>query len=335
MGLRAPIFDIRVGGRELSQEVRRRVTDLTLTSTSDQTSDTLQIELSDSDGRLARPPAEREISIGLGYAETGIVDMGIFYHSETELQLAPRAMTIRATAADFRRRSTLKAPKRRSWDSVTLGDLVGQIAGEHGYAGRVHSSLSGVTIPHIDQTSESDLHVLRRLAREHDATLKTAGGYLVLEPRGIGQSAGGSPMPTLSYAPGAAGPAGELVLEARVTIKGRPRYARVTASYQDIAGGQAAQVTVGGDDGPNYNTRKIYASREEAEATASGVLKRLGRQEQQLEMTVEGEPRIVSESVIELEDWPVEGTSRWTVLRAEHSIRNRGYTTSLNAETAS
>ncbi len=126
--------------------------------------------------------------------------MGLFFHSESEIQLAPRRLTVRATAADFRRRSSLKARKRRSWDNVSLGDLVRSIAAEHDYTGRVHPSLAGVIIPHIDQTAESDLHLLRRLARQYDATTKAAGGRLIFQPRGIGRSAGGDqPLKTIAY----------------------------------------------------------------------------------------------------------------------------------------
>jgi uncharacterized protein len=41
----------------------------------------------------------------------------------------------------------------------------------------VAESLAGIHVTHLDQTEESDLHLLTRLAREHGALAK-AGGRL-------------------------------------------------------------------------------------------------------------------------------------------------------------
>ncbi len=332
MGLRVPAYEIRVGGDDLSETVRRHLREIRLASSSDQASDTLEIMVADADGRLTVPPAEREITVALGYADAGVVNMGIYYHTESDQELAPRSITIRATAADFRRRSTLKAPRRRAWDETSLGTLVSSIASEHGYTGVVHPSLAGVVIPHIDQTSESDLHLLRRMAKQYGAMLKAVAGRIVLAPRGRGRSAGtNQSLPVVRYAPGRRAAAEQNVLSARVTVRGRPRYGSVTAAWYDFEGAELQHVTAG-SGGPVYQLREPFPDREQAEAAAAGRLDRLSRQEKELDMTVEGEPRLVSESVVELEGWP-DDVSRWSVLRAEHTVsKASGYRTRITAE---
>ena len=60
---------------------------------------------------------------------------------------------------------------------------------------------------------------------------------------------------------------------------------------------------------------------------------RLTRQTEELEMSVSGNPALVSEAVLALRDWPHQGVSRWTALRAEHTLsKQRGYVTSVIAE---
>ena len=111
-----PAFEVMADEVDVTGLVRDHLVDLRLTITSDRTSDTLELQLSDSDNRLAVPTAERELRLSLGYDGETLVPMGIYFHSESEIELAPRRLTVRATAADFRRRSTLKAPRRQAWD---------------------------------------------------------------------------------------------------------------------------------------------------------------------------------------------------------------------------
>ena len=100
--------------------------------------------------------------------------MGIYYRADVDIELVPRRLVIRATAAELPSRSSLKAPRCRAWDEVTLGSLVATVASEHGYEARVDPSLADSPIAHVDQVAESDLHLLRRVAGQHyDATVRT------------------------------------------------------------------------------------------------------------------------------------------------------------------
>jgi phage protein D len=58
----------------------------------------------------------------------------------------PNTITIRGKAADMR--ASIKAPKTRSWDSLTLGALVQTIAGEHGLTATISEQLALIAIEH-------------------------------------------------------------------------------------------------------------------------------------------------------------------------------------------
>ena len=160
-----PSWRLDVEGKDVTARVREHLVELRVTLTSDTASDALQITLSDALGVLARPAAERELRVSLGYRDTGLTALGVYYHSETDVDLVPRRMVLRATAADLRARRTLKAPRSRAWPATTLGQVVATLAAEHGYTARVAPALAAEAIGHIDQTSESDMSLLRRLAR--------------------------------------------------------------------------------------------------------------------------------------------------------------------------
>ena len=322
-----PAFRLDVEGEDVTERVRHHLVELRVTLTADSSSDTLQITLSDAPGVLARPAAEREVRVSLGYRETGLRALGVYYHSETDIEIIPRRMVLRATAADFRRRSTLKAPKSRAWQATTLGQVVADIASEHGYEPRVAPALAGAAIGHIDQTGESDMHLLRRLARGYDATVKAAGGYLVMMPRGAARSAGsGAALPTYT-----ASPIGGTVLAGRVSWRGRPKYNSVVASYHDIAAGALVHVTAGSGD-PAFVIREPRADRASAVADAAARLARLQRQTATLDLSVVGDPSLAAQGRIVTSGWGDGADGTWTISRTTHTLATDGFRSQVSAE---
>ena len=327
MGLRTPAYTVEAGGADVTRQIQDLLIDLRVTLTSDRASDALEIGLSDTATSLATPAAERELRVSLGYADSGLTPMGVYYHDETDRELNPGRLTVRATAADFRRRSALKAPKRRAFDHVALGDLVTGIADEHGYVGRTAPALASIVVAHIDQTAESDLHLLRRLARQYDAIAKAAGGFLVFAPRGSGRSAGTAQLlPTITLAKAD-------LISGRHTARGRPRYGTVIASYHDAETATLVHVRAGTEE-PVYEIREPLPDRAQALDAAAGRLARLARQTAEIVVSVLGNPAVVSEGVISMTEWPIPG-SRWTVQRAEHTVsKQQGYRTAITAQPA-
>ena len=322
-----PDYRLDAGGVDVTRTIRRHLVDLRLTFTADAASDSLSIALSDVVGALARPAAERPLRLSLGYAGD-LAPMGVYYHSETDIDFAPRRLTVRAAAADYRRLSTLKAPRTRAFEGVTLGSLIDTIAREHGYAAAVSPALAAQPLVHVDQTAESDLGLLHRIARHYNATLKAAGGRLVMLSRGAGRSAGGSVLPVYVAARGRAD-----VLSGRVSWRGRPRYASVVASWWDPAAAEMMHVRAGAGE-PAYNLREPRPDRDQAAADAAARLARLSRQTATLDLTVVGDPTLVAEGRVETRGWGADTDGVWAITRADHTLSASGYRTSLTAEIA-
>ena len=322
-----PDYRLHAGDADVTQTVRAHLVELRLTLTSDAASDSLAFTLDDVVGALARPAAERELRPRLGYADAGLAPMGVYYHSETDVDLASRRLTVRAMAADYRRLSALKAPRTRAFDAVTLGGLVESIAAEHGYAAAVAPALAAQRLPHVDQTAESDLSLLHRLARHYDATLKAAGGRLVLMSRGAGRSAvAGALLPVFVAEAGAGN-----VLSGRVSWRGRPRYASVVASYWDPAAAEMKHVRAGAGS-PAFVIRNPRPDRDQAAADAAAQLARLSRQTAALELSVVGDPSLVAEGRVTTRGWGEGTDGQWTITRAEHVLSPAGYRTDVTAE---
>lgn len=327
-----PDFSVSASDADVTAHVRRYLVELRVVETLDRTSDHMELVLSDAAAELAVPSAGRVLAVSMGYVGR-LAPMGRYSHTETEIDLAPRVLRIRATAEDFRSRSTLKAPRTRSWDEVTLEDVVGQIAEEHGYVPAVGPGLSTEAIAHIDQTSESDLHLLRRLANHYGAVAKVADERLLFLPSGSQEpaSASGGAMPIATIPAPPSGADSLVTVTGAIKRTDKSRYGAVRASYYDVDGGELAHVTAG-TGSPSYDLRDPRPTRAQALADAKAKLASLTRQTRSLELTVPGDPDLSAGGQVATEGWGDGADDTWQITRVEHQLTAAGYTTRLAAE---
>lgn len=321
-----PKFMLEVLRTDITSKAMDHLEELRLVITSDSKTDYLEIILDDREGILSFSDESRTIQVRLGYSHNSqLSDMGTFIHTDTEYQISPQRLTIRATAADFTKNSKLKAPQTRSWDDISIGELVQQISAENRYIGRCSPDLSSIRIPHIDQTAESDLHLLRRIAHNYDAVFKTAGRFLIFTPRAGGLSATQqNALPVIRISPGQA-------TRGRVSRKKRPAYRSVIASYHDFNTGNTVKVKAGEGE-PCYEIGAPRPTREQAQADADAQLSRLNSQTAQLQLTLPGDPQITAENRLLTENFRDGVNGTWNINRAVHTLNNRGYYTEVTAE---
>ena len=176
----APDYTLVVDGRDITARVDPRLISLTLTEARGEEADQLELELSDHDGALAIPPKSAIIELAIGWAGQALVQKGAFVVDEVEHTGAPDKLSIKARSADMRKEMRVRTEV--SWHDTTIGAIVNKIAGRHQLTPRVDGRLAGVQVEHIDQTHESDLHFLNRLARQHDAVATVKNKHLLFLP---------------------------------------------------------------------------------------------------------------------------------------------------------
>lgn len=180
-----PAWRILADSTDITAAIADRFLSLRLTDEAGEKSDTTEICLDDRDHAIALPRTGAELEISLGYQETGLASMGLWVVDELELSGPPATLTIRAHAAHLGnsqtakgRMATLRQSRTQNWDNVTLGDLVATIAQRNGFTPRISAALAQTVIEHLDQTDESDLHLLTRLARQYDAVAKIGRAHV-------------------------------------------------------------------------------------------------------------------------------------------------------------
>lgn len=190
-----PVAKLTINGKPFNTDALSRIISISLTDKSGFEADELTVSLSDHDGKLALPPKSAEITIALGYIETGIVDKGSYKITEISWSGAPDTLHITAQSADTSDR--FSEAKEKSWHKTSLKEIIESIAAANGYTPIIGKAYQDEKIDHIDQSNESDAAFLSRLAERYDAIATVKHGRLLFVSSGEATTAGGQPLPTI------------------------------------------------------------------------------------------------------------------------------------------
>jgi phage protein D len=330
-----PAFRVISSGNDITAQIADRLLSIRVTDEAGQKSDTVEITLDDRGQDLPLPAEQTELKVWLGYSHgnNSPQEMGAYVVDEVEFTYPPATVRVRGKAMEFS--STFKQPKTRSWHERTIGQIVAQIAGEHGLTPQVHSTYQARMIDHIDQTEESDAHFLTRLARLHGATAKPAEGMLVFIAQGAGVSVQGRQLPAARLTV-------QEVSSYRATVKDRGRYSKVEAKYLDKATGTekkveapvpGASVPLFGEKPAVYQDRKLYPTQEEALEAAKAMGVQLTSGLTTIDLTCAGRPDIFAERPLELSGFRSQMNASWVIQSVTHELSSRGYSTKITCGT--
>ncbi|CAO3418798.1 phage late control D family protein [Azospirillum doebereinerae] len=335
-----PAFRLLAGGADITANIKDRLLSLTYHDEAETKSDRLTIKLDDRPNRetgahVALPVMGTKLALSLGYEETGMVAMGSFIVDDIKYNGAPATLEVGAKAADMA--GPFRSPTSKSWNDTTLGAIAGEIAEAHGYKAKVAPTLGAVPVAHEDQTNESPMAFLNRLAAKHDGIAKPVNGFLVLAPKGTAKSVTGQSLPALSLRP-------ERLSKWQIQVSAR-KEAGEAAKTEDAAAGsgggvrtrywdkdKARMVEVTEGKPPYQNTRFAWADAKDAKANAASEKNRKDREKAKFSASGVGDPRFQAEQRLTLVGFRPGLPTDWRVTKVEHKLENGGYSCSIDAE---
>lgn len=320
-----PTFELTVAGRSITRTVNSRLIRLTLAESRGDEADQLDIEIDDSDGRMAIPSKGEEITLFLGWQGGRMTDKGTFEVDEIEHCGAPDRLVIRARSADMKRQ--LRTRAEHSYHGQTLGEIVHAIATRNGLQAKVDATLANVRVEHIDQTHESDLHFATRLAKQYDAVCTVKKGRLAFIPINGSRNAAGVELEgrTLTRADGD---------QHRYHTAERNAYSGVRAYWHDKARAEKRSVLVGTEDNEK-RLKDTYGSEADALAAARAEMGRIERGRATMELTLAlGQPELMPQTPLRLRGFkPQIDDTPWLVVKITHTLEDGGFTSRLELET--
>ncbi|CDG20489.1 putative phage protein (D protein) (Modular protein) [Xenorhabdus poinarii G6] len=218
-----PTFSLEINNTDISGKIQARLMSLTLTDNRGLESDQLDIELNDADGMLKLPLRGDILTLGLGWHGHSLTPKGTFVVDEIEHTGAPDRLTIRARSADFR--GDLNVKREISYHKQTLENIVSTVAARNKLQFKISDELKNITM-HIDQTNESDVSFLTRIAKQEGAVVSVKNGELLFIRQGQNKTASGQAIQRVTITR-------ESGDSHRFSLSDREAYTGVVAQWQD------------------------------------------------------------------------------------------------------
>ncbi|WP_449123034.1 phage late control D family protein [Pseudomonas sp. MPG01] len=279
---------------------------------------TLTVDL---EGLGGLPSLGGRIGLKVGYLESGMVDKGQFKVTRLTPTLFPFRLTLVATAAPFSKDDETGFKQRRtaSHGPTTLGALFRELVLRHGFSPRVAPDVSLIRIEHIDQTNETDMGFLTRLAMKYNVVAKPYDQIYVLARSGQTKSLSGQTLAdvTLSVTRNNR-PGDHAFISATLEESAREQAKGCKTCFVDAATGVLRWVETG--LAPFKTIRQKQPNEADAIAVGEGEVRKMLRQKFKVKITCPGDPRLAAEGLVLLDDtWPDFMRGRWSIDRVTAS----------------
>ncbi len=321
-----PIYKITANNENISDVLANRLISINITDEIGLVSDSMSIELDDTDDIFVIPSRGAELEAFLGYSDDKLYSMGKFIVDEIELSSPPNKITITARASNSTIKEdmgAIKAPKSKSWEECTLTTIIGTIAVDYGLTESIDINFQDIFIQHIDQTDESDLSFLGRIAKEYGAEVKIAGGKIIFLEPARGTLPDGTNIPTTYISKSD-------LNNYKMRISERGLYGKVIAKYYDFDDAEEKKVEVG-EETPTFSMRDVYSNETTALMQAKAKLADIERGQYSLSAETIGNPILSAESKIEITGIREDMEGAWILKQVSHNFSSSGYKTSFEA----
>lgn len=324
-----PTYRVTADGSDISGLLGSRLISIEVTDRTGVESDSCTITLADPGPfKIALPRTGAVLEVSLGYAPFA-ESMGRYIVDEVSLSGPPDQVVITARASPHDATNDglteLQTQKTRSFeDGTTIGELVEQLAGEHGLQAAIAEDLAEIEPPHVDQLNESDISLLTRIAANYGAVVKPAGGRLAVVKRGAGQSVSGTALPTVVLTPGD-------VSQWSATLARRETAKKVVAVWHDFDAAEDKEAK-SGDGDPVRRLRHSFPDENSAQQAADSERERSEREGNKVSVTLPGRTDLMAEGRLVLVGFREGVSGEWTIEGVTHKLDQGGYSCTVDAE---
>lgn len=321
------IYRVTVNDVDISSHLASRLMSMTIQDNRGMVADSVDITLDDSDNALEIPEIFAELKVWLGWSDTGLVYKGSYKVTQVSHSGTPDQMSISAEAEDLA--EGFRQKREKSWDMVTIQDIIEYIARQYALLPVIHESLIDQEIAHIDQ-NESDANLITRLADEYDAIATVKNGHLLFMPRGMSETASGLKLDIITIQR-SAGDSHNFT-----SGGGTDRIDGVKTFYYDKDKAVKKFVIVGqNDEGNIKEIRYTCRDKASAELAANAEFIRCKRSAKSFSINLaKGNPTIIPEQQIIVQGFKTQiDEVVWLGTTITHNLdESNGYTTSIQCE---
>ncbi|WP_407321496.1 contractile injection system protein, VgrG/Pvc8 family [Dickeya ananatis] len=357
----APDYQITLtdssGNPQTTRNLSQRLISLSLHDVLGFESDQLSLDIDDSDGKVLMPKRGEKVSVKIGWKGKALEDKGTFVVDQVSHSGAPDRITLSARSVNFR--GDLNTPRDGSYNATTLGDIARTIAERYSLLASIDTSLANTAIVHENQSKESDLSFLCRLARKYSGTVAIKSDTLRLFVAGSGTAADGKNVATYLIER-SDGDSHSFTIADRIantaitanwhdsrdakthTVKiSRQRKTQTTTSTSHPSAKSATQPSdlstddyLAGEEDSQQTLQTTYASQDEATQAAVSKWRETQRGTVTFSISLaRGMENLKPGALVNLKGFKqVIDERQWTIKRLTHTIAGNGFTTAVELE---
>lgn len=324
--IKIPCYLITADHQPLNEHIVNRIISIEVKDKRANEADELTLVLDDSDAVLELPKRGVKLNCLLGFLGDDLFDKGDFIVDETEWSGPPDIITVKASSANFK--GKLKVAKSKSFHRKKFGEIANEIAANHELSLVMTEELQQIDLQHIDQTNESDLNLLARLAKQNGAEMAVKKDRLLIFNAGSAKTASGQDLDTIFLTRHDGN-------DFKYSEQDRESdYTGVTAGYQNT-GKAKREIAHAGEQGKVRRLKGTYADQAAAQRAANAKMSEIKRQKSKFSMRLAiGMPEISTESPVVLRGFKkeIDGMS-WIVSEATHTFdKNSGLVSVVELE---
>ncbi|ENF3045106.1 phage late control D family protein [Escherichia coli] len=174
----SPVFTLWYLQKNITTDIAPYVTRVTYSDNIKSESDTIDVELEDSDGRWMDkwyPGKGDTLTLKMGYKGETLLSCGTFSIDEIEVSAPPSVVSVRGVATSVNQ--ALRTKSSRGFENTTLAAIAGRIAKKHQLT--LSGTIENIRIDRVTQYAETDVGFLRRLAGEYGYAVKVVSDQLI------------------------------------------------------------------------------------------------------------------------------------------------------------
>ncbi|MFP1740050.1 phage late control D family protein [Lonsdalea quercina] len=320
-----PIFTLWYLQKDITNDIAPYVTRLTYTDSIKNESDTLDVELDDTEGRWIDawyPGKGDTLSLKLGYRGDTLRDCGTFSIDEIEVRSPPSTVSMRGVATSVK--TALRTKSSRGFEGTTLAAIANRIAKKHKLT--LVGSIAPIRFDRITQYAETDVAFLRRLASEYGYAVKVTSTQLIFSHLGALRSQ--EPVKTLTRNDVASFSVRDTISQVYegAKIKHQDPAKKQLVTYK-ADGTQSTDDSATSADTLNVNSRTT--DKDTAEVKANAALDQHNEQQESGQLTLMGATSLVAGNKIALSGFG-RFSGNWLLNQVRHSLtRDGGYVCEL------
>lgn len=315
-------FQIDAGAKDITSLLNDRLLGIKVSDQPGLDSDSCELRLDNRDDVIGGIPVGGALRISLGWQGKGLTYLGTYYVSGLAYESRSAVLVVHAKAINLT--ESAKVSRSEGYEDTTLAAIVDIVAKRMGL---VPVCQVEAIVPRADQTRESDLSFITRMALSHGATAAAKDGKLLVLPRGAGKSASGIALAPVILLPSD-------LIDAHFTTANRSSYDAVQAHALDSATGKQIPVEARNPGATSAGgkvdiIRHPYPNVESARAAANARLQALNRATFEGSLQTEGRGDIAAEKYVRLTGMGARWNGDYLVKSVVHSYGSDAWKTDI------